>query len=773
MGKCYFDSSWLEKPIYKDWLRVDATTKNNFYCSVCNQSYIIGQSGIKALDVHMKTNKHRAAKSSKSMFNYMSNAITGTNKSQQLSVVTSQTQQPSQPTRSSQLSLSSNDTLSAEIRWVMHILSTHGSARSSDSIGQLFKTMFPDSGIAKQFSCSRTKLGYLATFGIAPCIRDNIVKAIKSTSEYVLLFDESMNADLQSKQLDVHVRFMDCGKVKTRYIDSYFLGHAKASDIQEKLMPLIEKLGPDRILQLSMDGPHVNWKVFREVSDTVQERSGHSLLNIGSCGLHVVHNSFKSGIKASGWDLENFLKSLFYLFQDSPARREDFMKITNCSALPLKFCGHRWLENIPAAERAIAIWPAILEYIISAKNGKIVEPTCKSFKTVSAYEKDILILAKLQCFVFIAKILRPFLTKFQKDEPLSPFLAKDLFQMVKRMYSLILDPDYMVTLTKPAKVQSPKDIDKKHYLHHKKIQIGHQAETAVEKEKKKASELQIMEMRIGFQAAVKGCISKILDKSPLKYKFCQDISCLDPENMRSDSAPAAFKSAVKHLNTQGWIADSEVDECIFQFNTLRDRLGHIPFLATDRLDIFLGEHLEDLPELKKVVNVILILSHGNAEVERGFSVNKEVTVENLHEESLVARRLICQYVSEENGAESVKISEEMIRSGSKAWHKYKEALEEKIKLAKEAEGNNKRKRKHEEVKELISKKRRMELDIDTLQRSADKYCEEAECAGSSKKTHELIVKANALRRDACEKKKQVATLSSDISQKEQELQSLC
>lgn len=111
----------------------------------------------------------------------------------------------------------------------------------------------------------------------------------------------------------------------------------------------------------------------------------------------------------------NFKKSLFYLSQDSPARRADFVNITNCSVLPLKFYGHRRLENILAAEREITIWPTILDYIISAKKGKIVEPTCKSFKTGCAYEKDILLLAKLQCFVFIAKILRPYLRKCQKD----------------------------------------------------------------------------------------------------------------------------------------------------------------------------------------------------------------------------------------------------------------------------------------------------------------------------------------------------------------------
>ena len=40
------------------------------------------------------------------------------------------------------------------------------------------------------------------------------------------------------------------------------------------------------------------------------------------------------------------------------------------------------------------------------------------------------------------------------------------------------------------------------------------------------------------------------------------------------------------------------------------------------------------------MQLILILSHGQATVERGFAVNKEVLAPNLQETSLVAMRLV-------------------------------------------------------------------------------------------------------------------------------------
>ena len=52
----------------------------------------------------------------------------------------------------------------------------------------------------------------------------------------------------------------------------------------------------------------------------------------------------------------------------------------------------------------------------------------------------------------------------------------------------------------------------------------------------------------------------------------------------------------------------------------------------DRLDQFYHK------QLKEVVKLVLILSHGNATVESGFSVNGHLLVENMNEYLIVAQR---------------------------------------------------------------------------------------------------------------------------------------
>ena len=43
---------------------------------------------------------------------------------------------------------------------------------------------------------------------------------------------------------------------------------------------------------------------------------------------------------------------------------------------------------------------------------------------------------------------------------------------------------------------------------------------------------------------------------------------------------------------------------------------------------------KQLVKVWRVVELLLLMSHGQATVERGFSINKEVVVENLSERSL-------------------------------------------------------------------------------------------------------------------------------------------
>ena len=67
--------------------------------------------------------------------------------------------------------------------------------------------------------------------------------------------------------------------------------------------------------------------------------------------------------KESGWNLGNTLHSLWQIFHNSTARKEDFIQITGSNLFPFRFCQYRWIEDIKVTEQALKIWPHVNKYV--------------------------------------------------------------------------------------------------------------------------------------------------------------------------------------------------------------------------------------------------------------------------------------------------------------------------------------------------------------------------------------------------------------------------
>ena len=76
-----------------------------------------------------------------------------------------------------------------------------------------------------------------------------------------------------------------------------------------------------------------------------------------------------------------------------------------------------------------------------------------------------------------------------------------------------------------------------------------------------------------------------------------------------------------------------------------------------------------------------MLGHGQASIERGFSINSNMLSENMKEISLVSCRIIRDFmVSNKLKAHQVEINMEMIKAVCSTSSKYKTYLEENRKL---------------------------------------------------------------------------------------------
>lgn len=149
-------------------------------------------------------------------------------------------------------SVTSDETLKAEILWALKAIMSHYSYKSCKGMSKLFQAMFPDSRIASQFSCGEKKCAYLICFGLTPHFKQLVKDIVKKEEVYVLMFDESLDSVCQSKQMDIHIHSwnQDKHKVESCYYTSVFMGHGTADDMLSHFCSGIEGIPLKKVYQV-------------------------------------------------------------------------------------------------------------------------------------------------------------------------------------------------------------------------------------------------------------------------------------------------------------------------------------------------------------------------------------------------------------------------------------------------------------------------------------------------------------------------------------------
>ncbi|GBM79331.1 hypothetical protein AVEN_32947-1 [Araneus ventricosus] len=317
------------------------------------------------------------------------------------------------------------------------------SFRSAASSVSTFKIMFPDSRIASKMQLQRTKVGYTVVYGFAPYFKRKLMDQVRKSDHIVVGFDESLSKVSAKQQMDVIVRFWDCNKkeVTSRYLTSVFLGHIRAEDLMTGFKTALNDLDLKKIIQISMDVPNVNFKFLNDLRKELSNSTSEPvILELGSCGLHTLHCAFKAAFTATEWTIVVYLRALYNLFKDVPARRADYKLHTNSEIFPKKFCSVRWGENVHVVRRAIEIHRNIKKYVIAVESTRN-KPSSKSYRAMALFVKDDLLIPKLTFFETMATIIEPFIHEFQGEAPLSHFLYETIKNLLQSVMTRFVKQD--------------------------------------------------------------------------------------------------------------------------------------------------------------------------------------------------------------------------------------------------------------------------------------------------------------------------------------------
>ena len=166
--------------------------------------------------------------------------------------------------------------------------------------------------------------------------------------------------------------------------------------------------------------------------------------------------------------------------------------------------------------------------------------------------------------------MSPFLTLYQTDKPMAPFISGDLYKLLKALMKRFVKPAVMKDITSAAKLASVEvsSLKSESLLDYSKIDIGFEAETAVKQaiQEKKAKDKDILEFRLDCRKWLTATVCKLLNKTAVQCTLARNLAFLDPRTITDcETNRSRLKSVLRQLVQFNRVAATDVDDILHQY----------------------------------------------------------------------------------------------------------------------------------------------------------------------------------------------------------------
>ena len=104
-------------------------------------------------------------------------------------------------------------------------------------------------------------------------------------------------------------------------------------------------------------------------------------------------------------------------------------------------CEFSWVQNKKVTERLLHVWDDMKQgFAYWEKLPKLKRPPSKSYETMKKAIGDLFIVSKLHFFTYVSGLVEPFLTLFQTDKPMIPFVYISIKDLVLKLLEIIVKP---------------------------------------------------------------------------------------------------------------------------------------------------------------------------------------------------------------------------------------------------------------------------------------------------------------------------------------------
>ncbi|CAF3468027.1 unnamed protein product [Rotaria sp. Silwood2] len=329
-----FKKELLSNSRFSIFLRECKSDPAKALCIVCNIQFSIQNSGLGDINHHFKTRKHQESKTVDTIFQIPTSEL--------------------------------NKSCTAEGTMVFHGVTHSHSYNSQACTINITKKCFPDSSIAKNITCGRTKVKVreIACNVLAPSLTYSVV--------------------LELRDFGVKHGIIEFIEQQKESADALFTNMEYVLEANELKLNQIASLGSDNT-NVNIGNNHSVFSLFNKVlprlikgkknsSTSKFTQANPSICFRYNCYSHILHNSVKHGNGYLLFDVEAALLKIYAHFCRSSFRSQELEKyfdfVEQEQKVILKHIRLRWLSLSPSIERLIVVHPVIKNYFLNLEDNE-------------------------------------------------------------------------------------------------------------------------------------------------------------------------------------------------------------------------------------------------------------------------------------------------------------------------------------------------------------------------------------------------------------------
>lgn len=504
----------------------------------------------------------------------------------------------------------------AVLKIAVHVAEHNLSFNYMEHANKFYPHMFPDSDIASNLHCSRTKTTELIKNVIAPYVRNKLAMKMRTTM-FAIIIDETTDVSIK-KSLAVAVRFFDdeIKRVKDRCFALIEIENATADGLFQEICALLKNnnIPINNLVGFAADNASVMMGNINGVKAKFQQVLPN--LFVMPCVSHSLHLCASKACKALPSDLERLCHEIYNHFSHSAKRKKSFEEFQHFTENEphqlLRPCQTRWLSLYMVVERICEQWSPLTLFF----QAEVLEDNIYS----ATFILDSLLNPVIHVyFLFLKHILMMVIkmnTFFQAESPKFHVFVSRISSLYKTVLKFFLKPGVINSL--PLSRINPVNPD--YFLPLNNIYIGAEAEQLLLSQH--VSEYDICDIKKKCLAFYTTLCSEIRTRINFDDEILKSLEILNPENVFSDGKPSLVELVSKFPNI---VHQKNINDLNLEWRQLSDvKPRNENITSIEDLIVYI-EKLQDgagdqlFPFLTLFLKNISCLPHSSVAAERIFS----------------------------------------------------------------------------------------------------------------------------------------------------------